>query len=186
MRLSGTLRTWDDQRGFGFIAPTHGGPELFVHISALPHDGTRPTVGERLSYESGAGDDGRLALNVWREAIGRPAHRAMTQAKDVNQGGSFWTKLIVGALLLSLCLFGWQQYQKRLAKQQSQFQLLTREPGASRVSEPVLPSFQCDGRVHCSQMRSCEEAVYFLRNCPGTKMDGDDDGIPCEQQWCPG
>ncbi|MFT4101584.1 MAG: excalibur calcium-binding domain-containing protein [Burkholderiaceae bacterium] len=33
-------------------------------------------------------------------------------------------------------------------------------------------------------MRSCEEATYFLRNCPNTKMDGDHDGVPCEQQWC--
>jgi hypothetical protein len=33
-------------------------------------------------------------------------------------------------------------------------------------------------------MRSCEEATYFLRNCPNTQMDGDDDGTPCEGQWC--
>ncbi|MEW6728416.1 MAG: excalibur calcium-binding domain-containing protein [Pseudomonadota bacterium] len=44
--------------------------------------------------------------------------------------------------------------------------------------------FQCDGRTHCSQMRSCEEAIYFLNNCPNTKIDGDNDGIPCEEQWC--
>lgn len=48
----------------------------------------------------------------------------------------------------------------------------------------ATPTFQCDGRIHCSQMRSCEEANYFLKNCPGTKMDGDRDGVPCEQQWC--
>ena len=45
-------------------------------------------------------------------------------------------------------------------------------------------SFNCDGRKYCSQMRSCEEAKYFLANCPGTKMDGDRNGIPCEKQWC--
>ena len=45
-------------------------------------------------------------------------------------------------------------------------------------------SFSCDGRTHCSQMRSCGEAKYFLANCPGTKMDGDRDGTPCEEQWC--
>lgn len=45
-------------------------------------------------------------------------------------------------------------------------------------------SFQCDGRTHCSQMRSCAEAEYFIRNCPNTQMDGDGDGIPCERQWC--
>ena len=64
-----------------------------------------------------------------------------------------------------------------------------------RSSEPAraaaAPStnFRCDGRTYCSQMRSCEEATYFLRNCPGVKMDGGDgqgvpNGIPCERQWC--
>jgi endonuclease YncB( thermonuclease family) len=46
------------------------------------------------------------------------------------------------------------------------------------------PVFTCDGRVYCSQMTSCSEATYFLNNCPNTKMDGDNDGVPCEQQWC--
>ncbi|MBV7434949.1 excalibur calcium-binding domain-containing protein [Cardiobacteriaceae bacterium TAE3-ERU3] len=33
-------------------------------------------------------------------------------------------------------------------------------------------------------MRSCDEAKYFIRHCPNTKMDGDGDGIPCERQLC--
>ncbi|WP_336407541.1 excalibur calcium-binding domain-containing protein [Tahibacter soli] len=45
-------------------------------------------------------------------------------------------------------------------------------------------SFECDGRTHCSQMRSCAEAKYFLAHCPNTEMDGDADGVPCEHQWC--
>lgn len=40
--------------------------------------------------------------------------------------------------------------------------------------------FKCDGRQHCSQMRSRAEAEFFLRNCPDPKMDGDYDGKPCE------
>ena len=43
---------------------------------------------------------------------------------------------------------------------------------------------RCDGRTHCSQMRSCEEATYFIQHCPNTQMDGDNDGVPCERQWC--
>ncbi|MCX7218759.1 MAG: excalibur calcium-binding domain-containing protein [Burkholderiales bacterium] len=45
-------------------------------------------------------------------------------------------------------------------------------------------TFKCDSRKHCSQMTSCAEAKYFLANCPGVKMDGDRDGIPCEEQLC--
>lgn len=40
--------------------------------------------------------------------------------------------------------------------------------------------FKCDGRQHCSQMTSRAEAEFFVQNCPDTKMDGDRDGIPCE------
>ena len=73
-------------------------------------------------------------------------------------------------------------------------------PGAAPASAPTpAPTSQapapvplladagasrCDGRTYCSQMRSCEEATYFLQHCPGVKMDGDHDGVPCERQWC--
>jgi hypothetical protein len=33
-------------------------------------------------------------------------------------------------------------------------------------------------------MKSCEEATYFLRHCPNVQMDGNNDGVPCERQWC--
>jgi hypothetical protein len=33
-------------------------------------------------------------------------------------------------------------------------------------------------------MTSCAEATQFLKQCPGTQMDGDGDGEPCERQWC--
>jgi len=56
----------------------------------------------------------------------------------------------------------------------------SRVPAAASAPRPD----RCDGRTHCSQMTSCEEAIYFLRNCPGTQMDGDNDGVPCESQWC--
>ena len=59
---------------------------------------------------------------------------------------------------------------------------------AAAGSLAVVPrepeKYRCDGRTHCSQMHSCEEATWFLNHCPGTKMDGDGDGIPCERQWC--
>jgi len=64
---------------------------------------------------------------------------------------------------------------------------------APSVSEPVValispstspaPLFHCDGRTRCSQITSCDEAIYFLAHCPGTKMDGNHDGVPCERQW---
>ncbi len=46
-----------------------------------------------------------------------------------------------------------------------------------------VSKFTCDGRTHCSQMRSYDEAVFFIRNCPNTQMDGNHDGEPCEKQF---
>ena len=68
-------------------------------------------------------------------------------------------------------------------------EITTPEPQEYVASEPTTPvppasQYRCDGRTRCSQMTSCDEAKFFLRTCPGTQMDGDSDGIPCEQQWC--
>ena len=58
--------------------------------------------------------------------------------------------------------------------------------GTARPADRTLAAaaYPCDGRTYCSQMTSCEEATFFLRHCPGVKMDGNHDGVPCEKQWC--
>jgi len=48
----------------------------------------------------------------------------------------------------------------------------------------ILFDYDCLGKVYCSEMTSCKEATFYLQYCPATKMDGDNDGIPCERQWC--
>ncbi|MDF2417009.1 cold shock domain-containing protein [Acinetobacter beijerinckii] len=58
--------------------------------------------------------------------------------------------------------------------------------GSSASSQQPIAAkaqFSCDGRIHCSQMRSYDEALFFLRNCPNTQMDGNNDGEPCERQF---
>lgn len=61
---------------------------------------------------------------------------------------------------------------------------ITTVPGktnsSSKGDNKRASSYSCDGRQHCSQMTSRAEAEFFLKNCPNTKMDGDYDGIPCE------
>lgn len=56
-------------------------------------------------------------------------------------------------------------------------------PNSVKVASMHPSPYRCDGRTHCSQMSSYEEAVFFIRNCPNTQMDGDHDGIPCERQF---
>ncbi|HRK22318.1 MAG TPA: cold shock and DUF1294 domain-containing protein [Fimbriimonadaceae bacterium] len=59
MRLDGTLKTWDDERGYGFIAPSDGSEDIFVHIKAIPLYGARPAVGMVMSFEIEAGAKGK-------------------------------------------------------------------------------------------------------------------------------
>jgi cold shock CspA family protein len=185
MRLSGTLRTWNDDRGFGFIAPTHGGAELFVHISELPRDGTRPTVGEKLSYELGRGKDGKpQAINVIRDAIGIAPRKQPAYAPRRSRKTSVGPKIIGSLLVLAIGAYGYKQYDQRASQYKAKAEPMSTAPAGVIRQNTESSSFRCDGRIHCSQMTSCPEARFFLKNCPGTQMDGDGDGVPCEQQWC--
>ncbi len=100
MALSGTLRTWNDDRGFGFIAPAQGGRELFVHVSAFPRDGSRPTVGEVLTYELGRGKDGQpQAVRVIRAAVGA-THPKRFQSKNTSNSSLGLKGILVTLALL--------------------------------------------------------------------------------------
>jgi CspA family cold shock protein len=49
---TGTVKWFNSTKGFGFIQPDNGGPDAFVHISAVERAGMRDIVeGQKLSYE---------------------------------------------------------------------------------------------------------------------------------------
>jgi len=106
--------------------------------------------------------------------------RLSNSGSDNSTG--FFGKLVSGLLVCALLGFGYSQYAKRAATFES---VLPAPPASlSPAKLPVPADFKCDGRNMCSQMTSCREATLFLQNCPGMKMDGNGDGVPCEQQWC--
>ena len=61
----GTIKHWNDEKGYGFIAPDNGGKDVFLHITAFGKRHHRPEVGQEVSYAATQGEKGRLrALNV--------------------------------------------------------------------------------------------------------------------------
>ncbi|MCB2039416.1 MAG: cold shock domain-containing protein, partial [Rhodoferax sp.] len=42
MRFEGVVKTWNEERAFGFITPAQGGQDVFVHITAFPPRSGRP------------------------------------------------------------------------------------------------------------------------------------------------
>lgn len=174
MRVHGTLIKWNDERGFGFVALPQTEDEIFVHISAFPKDGTRPRIGETISFEVRTESDGRKRA----VAVGRPARKGIRKRPVVNSDRrrSPLSAALTAIVVIALGFIGFWEYTPH-----------RKEGAVSPVSQTVEKTgqqFKCDGRTHCSQMTSCDEAIYFLKHCPGTQMDGDGDGEPCEQQWC--
>ena len=65
MRTTGTVKWFNDQKGFGFITPEDGGRDCFVHHSAIQAQGFRTLAeGDRVEFEITEGQKGPAAENV--------------------------------------------------------------------------------------------------------------------------
>jgi CspA family cold shock protein len=61
----GTVKWFDASKGFGFITPDDGAPDVFAHFSSIEGSGYRElTEGQKVSFESEQGQKGPQAKNV--------------------------------------------------------------------------------------------------------------------------
>jgi CspA family cold shock protein len=67
MRQNGTVKWFNDAKGFGFITPQDGAKDCFVHYSAIQGSGFRTLVeGDAVEYDLVDGEKGPAAANVSR------------------------------------------------------------------------------------------------------------------------
>ena len=65
MRRTGTVKWFNDQKGFGFITPEDGEKDLFVHHSAIQGGGFRSlSEGDKVEFDAVQGQKGPAAENV--------------------------------------------------------------------------------------------------------------------------
>jgi CspA family cold shock protein len=62
---TGTVKWFNDSKGFGFITPEDGGKDLFAHFSAIQEAGFKTLKeGQRVTFDVGAGPKGPQASNI--------------------------------------------------------------------------------------------------------------------------
>lgn len=73
-RSRGRLVNWNDERGFGFISPSEGGADVFVHASAFVKEGRHIEIGLDYEFDIETGKDGRpKAKRITTIAVEKPA-----------------------------------------------------------------------------------------------------------------
>lgn len=171
MRYNGRITNWNDDRGFGFITPNEGGKAIFVHISAFKKNQRRPIGNELVTYELfNDPKKGFRAQNVMFFDV----QKVSVKTKNYL---SFKHLMLAIALLIGVVTYVWVN----LSTDNNKYI----PPVTSKKLEvESKPRFQCEGKRFCSEMTSCEEATFYLKNCPNVEIDGDRDGIPCESQFC--
>lgn len=82
--MQGTIKFFNDQKGFGFIIPESEGQDIFFHITQCDAGYQYPQEGDVVSYEVGEGRDGRpAAVNV--QYVGAAAQDAAEATEDAAE-----------------------------------------------------------------------------------------------------
>jgi cold shock CspA family protein len=157
----GQLKRWDDAKAFGFIKPEDGKSDVFIHISALKGISRRPIVGDTIFFNIQTDKDGKhKAINARIDGVARIQSRPSAKS-DKQSNKSNWFLYLLLLTSLSALIYA--------------FIFMRTDPN---------DIYTCSGKRHCSEMTSCGEAKFYLKNCPGTMIDGDNDGSPCERTLC--
>ncbi|MFC1750237.1 excalibur calcium-binding domain-containing protein [Pseudomonadota bacterium] len=192
----GTLKKWNGNKGFGFIRSGSGGPDIFIHISALRKMSRHPIIGDVIFYELHMDNNGKArAVNAIIEGVAMVKERKPKKLSTLSKRSTnkkFSSRIIpilvivlIGSSAYSFVEHGHNSQAKPLVSSQANLQPdNSSSPSYIRNVDEFANQYSCSGKTHCSQMRSCDEAIYYQNNCPNTEMDGDLDGIPCERQWC--
>ena len=173
MRVQGKVIEWNDERGFGFVVQNGASARTFLHVSAFRKGRGRPQLGSLLSYELRRDDTGRLQAADAELIDARPSMQ--------SPAGAFASAIVGLALLLMAAYVGYVRYSNPNSTLSASLYKIVSARDALRPH----PEFQCTPeKSSCSRMASCAEALFHQERCGVADMDGDRDGIPCEQQWC--
>ena len=80
---TGTVKWFNDAKGFGFIEPDGGGADVFAHFSAIAMEGFKTLKqGSRVTFEVTEGPKGQLAQNIQAEPSSGQLEPIVTQPAE--------------------------------------------------------------------------------------------------------
>lgn len=101
MRTKGKITSWSDEKGFGFITPSAGGKQVFVHIKAFSNTSRRPEIGQLVTYALATDKQGRpCAVTATLAGDRLPQNTPRTNSSLSVIGAAFFLA-IVGISVLS-------------------------------------------------------------------------------------
>ncbi|GLT15944.1 excalibur calcium-binding domain-containing protein [Vibrio algivorus] len=181
----GQLKSWSDDKGFGFIRSQTLSQDTFIHISTLKSMSRKPVIGDWIYFEIEEQLNGKTrAVNCSIEGVA-----VLTNSKRSGSNRSYRSrpsllKRLAPVLVITSGVWVWNQFATSSTSSNNNEVNADYEYSPPNISIPSFSAseenFTCDGRQYCSEMTSRAEAKFFIQNCPNTKMDGDDDGEPCE------
>lgn len=196
--MKGRIVRWEDSKGFGFIKSAEHNKDIFIHASKFPQGQRRPRAGDLVEFDLDISTPKSAAARA--SLVGEPVKSRKRSPSSSIVFGTILLPLVVWLSMdhFSIDFTGTPQATPPEHHQSTREALGPRFSESSTSIQPSqsLPSFNsrssvnnnaqfsCTGKQHCSQMRSCDEAKFYLRNCPNVKIDGDNDGLPCERQLC--
>lgn len=193
MFIEGIVKTYNTDRGFGFIQCDDNRKDIFFHISDFPNKHQLPRIGEKLKFYVDLSDRKPRAKNIIRlemkSAQPDSSGRAQSTKRMAQKNKGFnLVNFFIGAAIVAIFISVFVPLVSGIYTREKLKREPVNSPESMRISSKSssnnpTSNYRCDGRTHCSQMKSYEEAVYFINNCPGTEMDGDGDGEPCERQF---
>ncbi|HJS14930.1 MAG TPA: excalibur calcium-binding domain-containing protein [Rheinheimera sp.] len=196
MLHQGKLRDWNPSDGSGFIQQEKAGPDIRISSSGFRKKPENLQDGDSIFFQIEVDPQGKPKA-VFAYRAGQHFAPAPAVKKPALSSLPFQQLLSVVVTLSILAWFGYQSMHLLRAEVSSPAVaggIETADPQSTTASleNPVWPpiqaqqdpQFQCEGKQHCSEMSSCEEAEFYLEQCPNVLIDGDRDGIPCERTHC--
>lgn len=196
MLHQGKLKDWNPGKGSGFIQQEKAGPDILISSSGFRKKPEQLQDGDSIFFQIEVDSQGRpkavLAYKAGQSFAPAPLFKKPSTSSLPFQ------YLLSGLVVLSI--LGWLGHNALSlfdAEEHFPVQITSAEQAGTVRHETLLdnpvwppiqaqqsPQFQCEGKQHCSEMNTCEEAEFYLEHCPNVLIDGDNDGIPCERQHC--